>query len=93
MKTKAPATGVPSVVKRVGGSLMVKIPKGYAGLLKIDEGSLVDVNIESGQMVVKPRTKPFYTLEQLIAGAPHAPTFSAEDREWLDAPTAGRELI
>jgi len=36
--------------------------------------------------------KPKYTIEQLLAQCDFSQPMSAEDREWLDAPSVGREI-
>lgn len=39
------------------------------------------------------KTGPRYTLEQLLSESNSRKPLSKEDREWVDAPRVGRELI
>jgi antitoxin ChpS len=38
-------------------------------------------------------TWPRYTLADLLAASDYSQPLSDEDREWLDAPAVGRELL
>jgi len=40
-----------------------------------------------------PRTRPRYTLDELLAQCDPNAERSAEDQAWLDAPAVGRERI
>ena len=46
-----------------------------------------------GRLVVEPRTRPVYTLEELLAQCDETAPDDAEDRAWLDASRAGDELL
>lgn len=37
--------------------------------------------------------RPRYTLDELLAQEDYSQPLSAEEREWIDAPPVGRELI
>ena len=39
------------------------------------------------------RATPTYTLDQLLAASDYSQPQSAADREWVDAPAIGEELI
>jgi antitoxin ChpS len=39
-----------------------------------------------------PENKPRYTLDQLLAKCDASQQLPPEDREWIDAPSVGREL-
>ena len=43
--------------------------------------------------LMQPRRKPRYTLEELLAKCDFSQPMPPEDREWLDAPPVGRELL
>jgi antitoxin ChpS len=44
-------------------------------------------------LVVEPKPRVRYTLAELLAASDYSQPLSAEEREWLDAPAAGSELI
>lgn len=80
-------------LRKVGGSVMLAVPPAILDMLQITAGSTVGLMVENGQLLVKPSAKPRYTLDDLLAQCdPDAP-ISDEEREWLDAPRAGGEMI
>jgi len=44
-------------------------------------------------LIVDPKVKPRYTLEELLANSDYSQPQPPEEREWVDAPAAGRELL
>ncbi|MDE0057378.1 MAG: antitoxin [Defluviicoccus sp.] len=79
-------------LRKVGGSVMLAVPPALLDLLRIGVGARVDIGVENGRLIVEPRTRPSYSLDELLAqceeGAP-----SAEDRAWMDANPVGNELL
>lgn len=57
-----------SKVQRWGNSLAVRIPKSFALESHMAEGSVVDISIRDGEIVVAPVAETTYTLAQLVAG-------------------------
>jgi antitoxin MazE len=55
-------------IQRWGNSLALRIPKSFAVESKIDQGSVVEVSLDQGRLVVEPVTELDYTLEELLAG-------------------------
>lgn len=55
-------------IQRWGNSLALRIPKSFAIESKIDQGSVVEVSLDQGRLVVEPVTELDYTLEELLAG-------------------------
>ena len=43
--------------------------------------------------IEEPKKRPRYTLAQLLADTDYSRPILTEDREWIDAPRVGRELI
>jgi antitoxin MazE len=54
-------------VRKWGNSLALRIPKALASDSRIAQGSLVEVTIEKGKLVITPITVPEYSLNQLLA--------------------------
>jgi len=72
---------------------MLALPPALLDIVELAAGQQVNVSVEEGRILVEPRQRPRYTLAELISRCdPEAPS-SDEDREWLDAPPAGRELL
>jgi antitoxin ChpS len=49
--------------------------------------------VSDGHLVVQPQVKPRYSLKELLAPAEDAAAPAPPDREWLDSPAIGRELL
>lgn len=79
-------------LRRVGGSVMLSVPPAILDLLHLEAGSSVGLEVEGERLVVAPRVKPQYTMEQLLAECEGGKPSDVDDREWLDLPPAGREL-
>lgn len=59
-------------IQKWGNSLALRIPKSFAIESRIEQGSLVDVSLDNGKIVVQPQTEREYTLEELLAGVTKA---------------------
>ncbi len=55
-------------IQKWGNSLALRIPKSFATESSIEEGSLVDMSIIEGRLVIEPISEPTYSLEELLAG-------------------------
>jgi antitoxin ChpS len=80
-------------LRKVGGSVMLAVPPAILDQLGLKAGSTVGLAVEGERLILQPKSKPRYTLEELLAGSDYSQPMSAEDREWIDAPPVGRELI
>jgi antitoxin ChpS len=80
-------------LRKVGGSVMLVVPPVLLNLLNLKAGATVGVDVEDGRLVVEPRKKPRYTLDELLAASDYSQPQPPEEREWLDAPPVGRELL
>jgi antitoxin ChpS len=79
-------------LRKVGGSVMLAVPPVILELLHLEVGSTVGLAVDGERLVVDPKIKPRYTLDELLAKCdPNAP-LTEEDRVWLDLPAVGREL-
>ena len=80
-------------LRKVGGSVMMAVPPALLDLLKLRAGTSVGIVLDGDSLVVKAATRPRYTLEELLAASDYTDVHVDEDREWLDSPPIGRELI
>jgi antitoxin ChpS len=80
-------------LKKWGNRLGLRVPKDIAERLRLTEGSRVELDTDAaGRIIVTPLRRR-YSLDELLAQCdPEAP-LSDEDREWLDAPRCGDELL
>ena len=54
-------------IQKWGNSLALRIPKSFAIESKIEQGSTVEVSLESGKIIVLPITEPEFLLADLLA--------------------------
>ena len=54
-------------VRKWGNSLALRIPKSVATETRIDQGSMVDLRLVKGKLVVTAVRGPEYTLDQLLS--------------------------
>jgi antitoxin MazE len=58
--------------RKWGNSLAVRIPKSAADAISASDGKRVELTVKNGALVLeplaKPRRKPRYTLDELLAG-------------------------
>ena len=80
-------------LRRVGGSVMLAVPPALLDLLKLQAGARVDIGIEDGRLVVAPRTRPSYSLAELLAQCDETAPADDGDRAWLEAGPVGNELL
>ena len=54
-------------IQKWGNSLAIRIPKAFAQEIFMDHGSIVDLAIEQGEIIIRPVSEPAYSLEELLA--------------------------
>jgi len=80
-------------LRKVGGSVMLAVPPALLHVLRLQAGAKVGVAVENGRLIVDPRTRPSYTLDELLAQCKPRAARTKEEREWLDNRPVGGELI
>ena len=80
-------------LRKVGGSVMLAVPPALLDLLRLGAGAKVDIGVEDGRLIVMPRTRPSYSLEELLAQCDETAPVDDADRAWLDARPVGNELL
>lgn len=82
-----------ATLRNVGGSVMMAIPKSLLEALDISANSKVDLTIDQGHIVVAPRRRPKYTLEELLAQCDLTAEGDTYDVEWDRMEPVGREIF
>jgi len=80
-------------LRKVGGSIMMAVPPALLEILHLKSGATVGVSVDDGRLVVEPHPRRRYTLAELLATSDYSKLRPPEDREWVDAPAVGRELL
>ena len=80
-------------LRKVGGSVMMAVPRSVLEVLRLRVGTKVGMVVERDRLVVAPQKRPYYTLNELLAQCHPKARRSKEEREWLDAAPVASELI
>jgi antitoxin ChpS len=80
-------------LRKVGGSIMLAIPKPILEALELGPDASVALSIKSGRMLVDPKRRRRYSLDELLAQCKPVAKRSRKDREWVSGRAVGRELI
>jgi antitoxin ChpS len=80
-------------LRKVGGSVMLAIPKPMIEALDLAPNASVELSINSGKLVVDPQKRRRYTLDELLAQCKPSRRRAPADRAWTAGAPAARELI
>ncbi len=56
-----------SAIQKWGNSLAVRIPRAFAAELGLEQGGEIDLAVEDGALVLRPKRGPTYQLDDLLA--------------------------
>lgn len=71
---------------------MMTLPPSVLDMLHLGAGSSVSLKMEDNRLIVEPEQRR-YTLQELLAQSEEAGERTAEEQEWLDGRSEGRELL
>ncbi len=83
----------------VDGSAMLPLTAEILSALSLSTDSSVEMSVKDGQLIVqaparaKRQQRSRYKLSELLADYDKMPRNEEEDREWLNTPRVGRELL
>ncbi|MFY7961269.1 MAG: AbrB/MazE/SpoVT family DNA-binding domain-containing protein [Elsteraceae bacterium] len=80
-------------LRKVGGSVMLAVPPSILDILHLNAGATVGLTVNGGRLVIEPRRKPKYSLDQLLAMCDRAAPLSDEENTWLHGRPVGAELV
>jgi antitoxin ChpS len=78
-------------LRRVGGSVMLAIPPALLDVTQLKADMEVGLTVTNGSILIEPRRRRRYSLADLIAKGKKSAR--ATQREWVDAPAVGKELL
>ncbi len=82
-----------ATLRKYGGSVVLAIPPVLLQALSLTTGSTVGLSADDGRLVVQPRVRPRYTLEEIMARCDPSLPPDAEEQAWFDEPPVGLEVI
>lgn len=80
-------------LRKVGGSVMLAVPPALLDVLGLKAGEEVALVVDGARLIVEPQKRPRYTLDELLAQCDAAAEPSSDEREWLESPPVGGELL
>ena len=80
-------------LRKVGGSVMRAVAPALLDLLQLSAEAKVGLAIDHGCLVVNPRPRPSYPLDELLAQCDSFATATTEDRHWSSGPAVGGEAL
>jgi antitoxin ChpS len=80
-------------LRKVGGSVMLAVPPAFLDQLHLRAGATVGLSISNDRLVIEPASRPRYTMDELLAASDYSQPQPPAEREWVDAPAVGGELI
>lgn len=80
-------------LRKVGGSIMLAVPPAVLEMLDLKAGEIVGVVVDSNRLIIEPKPRLRYTLDELLSQCDASKPLSTEDRKWLDTGPVGRELL
>jgi antitoxin MazE len=78
-----------ATVQKWGNSLALRIPKSFAEETHLRNGSVVDLAVHDGKLIIEPAQKPQYNLSDLLKKVTKENLHS----EVSTGPTVGREIL
>lgn len=75
-------------LRKVGGSIMLAVPPTLLKKLGLEAGKEVSLDVQDGKLLVEPKRKPSYKLEDLLA---EHQTLALEQDAWGEMKAVGRE--
>jgi len=72
---------------------MLAVPPALLDVLNLRPGATVGMSLRGGRLVVEPRPRRRYTLDELLAQCNPKAVRSKQERDWLRSKPVGRELI
>lgn len=78
-----------AVIRKWGNSLAIRIPAAVADQVRMSAGTEVELSVQNGSIVVTPKTRPKYSLRELLKGC--KPDNFHGEVDW--GPDVGREAL
>lgn len=82
-----------TTLRKVGGSVMLAVPPALLDVLQLLPGAKVGIMVEGGRLVVEPRQRTRYTMDELLAQCNPRAARSKADQKWTSGEAVGGELI
>jgi antitoxin ChpS len=82
-----------TILQEVDGAVVLAFPAAVSELLDLKPGMVVALSVDEGRLVVQTQNRSKYTLQELLDQCDFSLPVTTEEREWLDAPAVGEEVL
>ena len=82
-----------ATLRQSGGSIIVSLPKAFLDQLGLKADTPVDIDVVDGKIVIARPSPGRIGLEARLAQCNFELPMSDEEREWLDSPPVGDEVL
>ena len=80
-------------LRKVGGSVMLAVPPSILDILHLNAGATVGLTVNAGKLVIEPRRKPRYNLDQLLALCLRDAPLTEEVQNWANGEPVAAEAV
>ena len=80
-------------LKELNGSSILTLPPIVSEALHLQVGAVLDMSVDGDHIVIRPKPKLTYNLDDLLAQCNFDLPITPEEREWLDSKPIGLEEI
>lgn len=82
-----------TVLRKVGGSVMLAIPPALLDLLNLQAGATVGIALDGNRLVIEPPPRRRYSLDELLAQCDVSAELAQGHGEWRGSRPVGSELL
>ena len=72
---------------------MMVVPPAVLDILELKAGAVVGMTIDGERLVIEPRKRPRYTMDELLSQCDFTIPASNEEQEWMDVAPVGEEVL
>lgn len=81
------------ILRNLGGSVVVTLPKKMLAMMNLQAGSQVSIEVQDGKLIIESKAKPHYSLAELLAQCDLTQPLSEDEKIWLHDGMMGAEDI
>jgi antitoxin ChpS len=82
-----------TVLRKVGGSVMLAVPPALLDLLNLQAGATVGIALDGNRLVIEPPPRRRYSLDELLAQCNVSAELPTGDADWTGLRAVGSELL
>lgn len=80
-------------IHSIGNSKVISLPEHLLAQIGADTGDYLNISVEGEKIILARDTRNRLSLEEMLEGITPDMFQTEEDREWMDMPSVGKELL